>query len=47
MAPVRDALDRFRGRLDDIGRAILERNRQLRVPYRFLQPWLVARSISI
>ncbi len=47
VAPVRDALDRFRGRLDDIGRAILERNRQLRVPYRFLQPWLVARSISI
>lgn len=45
--PVRDAIDRFRGRLDDIGRAIQERNRQLRVPYLFLQPWIVSRSIAI
>lgn len=43
----RDALDRFRARLDDIGRAIQARNQQLAVPYRYLQPWLVARSIAI
>ena len=45
--PVRDAIDRFRGRLDDIGRAIQERNKQLPVPYVFLQPWIVSRSIAI
>lgn len=44
---VRDALDRFRARLDDIGRTIQDRNRQLAVPYEYLQPWLVARSIDI
>ena len=44
---VRDAVDRFRGRLDDIGRAIQERNRHLEVPYLYLQPWLVGRSITI
>jgi hypothetical protein len=43
----RAALDRFRARLDDIGRGIVERNRQLAVPYWYLQPWLVARSIAI
>jgi len=43
----RAALDRFRARLDDIGRGIQERNRQLAVPYWYLQPWLVARSIAI
>lgn len=43
----RDALDRFRARLDDIGHAILQRNGTLAVPYTYLQPWLVARSIAI
>lgn len=43
----RAALDRFRARLDDIGRGIQDRNRQLAVPYWYLQPWLVARSIAI
>ncbi|MCU0919065.1 MAG: hypothetical protein MUF16_01815 [Burkholderiaceae bacterium] len=43
----RGALDRFRARLDDIGRAIVERNRGLKVPYLYLQPWRVARSIAI
>jgi hypothetical protein len=43
----RAALDRFRARLEDIGRSIQERNRQLAVPYVYLQPWLVARSIAI
>lgn len=43
----RDAVDRFRGRLDDIGRAILERNKHLEVPYEYLQPWVVGRSITI
>lgn len=45
--PVRDAIDRFRARLDDIGRAIQARNQQLAVPYVFLTPWQVARSIAI
>ena len=45
--PVRDAIDRFRGHLDDIGRAIQERNKRLPVPYLFLQPWIVSRSIEI
>lgn len=45
--PVRDAIDRFRGRLDDIGREIQARNQHLTVPYLFLQPWLVGRSISV
>ena len=45
--PVRDAIDRFRGHLDDIGRAIQARNKQLPVPYLFLQPWIVSRSIAI
>lgn len=43
----RDAVDRFRGRLDDIGRAIQQRNKQLEVPYLYLQPWVVGRSITI
>lgn len=45
--PARDAIDRFRGHLEDIGRAIQERNKQLRVPYLYLQPWIVSRSIAI
>lgn len=44
---VRDAIDRFRGQLDDIGRTIQARNKALRVPYLFLQPWIVSRSIAI
>ena len=48
---VRQALDRFRARLEDIGRSINDRNRELdrrgEVPYVYLQPWRVARSISI
>ncbi len=47
VTPVRDAIDRFRARLDDIGRAIQTRNKQLAVPYVFLEPWQVARSIAI
>ncbi|MFM2121493.1 MAG: hypothetical protein RL722_2961, partial [Pseudomonadota bacterium] len=43
----RAALDRYRARLDDIGRAIQARNQQLAVPYIYLQPWRVANSISI
>lgn len=47
VTPVRLALDRFRGDLDNIGRAIQDRNRNLEVPYKFLEPWLIGRSIAI
>lgn len=45
--PVRNAIDRFRGDLDDIGREIQLRNKGLDVPYQYLEPWLIGRSISI
>jgi hypothetical protein len=45
--PAQNAIDRFRGNLDDIGRAIQDRNRNLEVPYKYLEPWLVGRSIAI
>lgn len=45
--PVRYALDRFRANLDDIGRAIQKRNEGLDVPYEYLEPWRVGRSIAI
>ena len=45
--PVRMAIDRFRADLDDIGRHIQERNRHLEVPYKYLEPWVVGRSIAI
>lgn len=45
--PARNAIDRFRGSLDDIGREINERNKGLEVPYRYLQPWNIARSIAV
>ena len=41
------AVDRFRARLDDIGRAVQARNQGLEVPYVYLTPWRVARSIAI
>ncbi len=47
VTPARLAVDRFRGRLDDIGREILARNRELEVPYEYLEPWVVGRSIAI
>ena len=47
VVPARLAIDRFRGRLDDIGREIIERNRNLDVPYEYLEPWVVGRSIAI
>lgn len=43
----RNAVDRFRARIEDIGRDIQARNLQLPVPYLYLQPWLVSRSIDI
>lgn len=45
--PVRNALDRLRADLDDAGRHIQQRNQRLAVPYRYLEPWLVGRSIAI
>ena len=45
--PARNAVDRFRGSLDDIGREIDQRNKELEVPYVYLQPWNIARSIAI
>jgi arachidonate 15-lipoxygenase len=45
--PARNAIDRFRGRLDDIGREIEQRNKELEVPYLYLQPWNIGRSIAI
>ncbi len=45
--PALAAVDRFRADLDDIGRQIMQRNRTLAVPYRFLEPWRVGRSIAI
>ena len=45
--PVRNAIDRFRGDLDDIGRGIQQRNKGLDVPYEYLEPWRIGRSISI
>lgn len=45
--PARAAIDRFRGDLDDIGRHIIERNKSLDVPYLYLRPWIIGRSIAI
>jgi hypothetical protein len=45
--PARNAIDRFQGNLDDIGRAIQDRNRKLEVPYKYLEPWRIGRSIAI
>ena len=45
--PVRAVLDRFRADLDDAGRTILARNAQLAVPYQYLEPWRIGRSIAI
>jgi hypothetical protein len=45
--PARNAIDRFRGSLDDIGREIVARNKELEVPYLYLQPWNIGRSIAI
>lgn len=43
---VRLALDRFRADLADIGAAVARRNAELPVPYRYLDPPFVARSIA-
>ena len=43
----RHALDRFRADLEDAGRAMLERNASLAVPYQYLEPWRIGRSIAI
>ena len=45
--PARLAVDRFRARLDDIGRGVQARNQGLEVPYVHLEPWREARSIAI
>lgn len=44
---VRAALGRFQYGLEELGRQIQGRNAKLEIPYEFLQPWLVARSITI
>ncbi len=44
---VRSALDYFRADLADIERDIADRNARLAVPYRYLDPSLVGRSIAI
>lgn len=41
------AVDRFRARMSDIGRRIDARNKRLRVPYSYLHPARVGRSIDI
>lgn len=43
---VRGAVDRFRADIADIGREIARRNAELTVPYRYLDPPFVARSIA-
>jgi len=45
--PARNAIDRFRGSLDDIGRDIQQRNKGLDVPYLYLEPWRIGRSIAV
>lgn len=45
--PARNAIDRLRGNLDDIGREIQQRNEGLEVPYLFLEPWCIGRSIAV
>ena len=45
--PARNAIDRFRGCLDDIGREIKHRNEGIDVPYVYLEPWCIGRSIAV
>jgi len=45
--PVRNAIDRFRDRLDQLTMSIGERNADLAMPYTYLDPATVACSISV